>query len=43
MESYPAPTPTTRYRGLGSRLGFLARETVFYLGYLLYRPFMTRT
>ncbi len=40
MECYPAPTPTTRYRSLGSRLSFLARETVFYLGYLLYRPFI---
>lgn len=40
MDAYPAPTPTTRYRSLRSQLGFLARETYYYVTYLLYRPFV---
>lgn len=40
MDAYPAPTPTTRYRSLGSQIRFLARETYYYTAYLLYdRPF----
>ncbi len=39
MDAHSCPTPTTRYRSLGSRLEFLAREVFFYLGYLVYRPF----
>ncbi|GAB4437071.1 MAG: YdcF family protein [Anaerolineae bacterium] len=40
MDAYPAPTPTTRYRSLGSQIRFLARETYYYAAYLLYdRPF----
>ena len=35
----PSPTPSTRYQGLGSQAGLLARETYFYIGYLLSRPF----
>jgi uncharacterized SAM-binding protein YcdF (DUF218 family) len=31
----PAPTPTSRYRGIGARGAFLARETVFYTLYLI--------
>lgn len=38
MDAYPAPTPTTRYRSARSQLAFLARETFFYLGYLVARP-----
>ncbi len=30
MTAYPSPTPTTRYRGFGSRMRFLAREIYFY-------------
>ncbi|MBP7736924.1 MAG: YdcF family protein [Spirochaetes bacterium] len=37
MAVHPAPTPTTRYRGIGSRLAFLAREVYYYETYLLYR------
>jgi uncharacterized SAM-binding protein YcdF (DUF218 family) len=37
MSVHPAPTPTTRYRGIGSRLTFLAREVYYYETYLLYR------
>ncbi len=40
MDAYPAPTPTTRYRSLGSQFWFLARETYYYVTYLLYRPFV---
>ena len=36
----PSPTPTTLYRGLGSQLSQLAYETYYYIGHLLYRPFL---
>ena len=36
----PAPTPSTRYRGVRSQAGQLARETYYYFGYLLSRPFL---
>ena len=39
LAAEPSPTPTTRYRGLGSQAGMLARETYYYIGYLLSRPF----
>jgi uncharacterized SAM-binding protein YcdF (DUF218 family) len=39
MDATPSPTPTTRYRSLGTQLGFLARETYFYLVYLVDRSF----
>jgi uncharacterized SAM-binding protein YcdF (DUF218 family) len=38
MDAYPSPTPTTMYRSWRSQLGFLARETCFYLMYLVSRP-----
>lgn len=34
LEAYPSPTPTTRYQGWRSRMGSLAHETYYYLGYL---------
>ncbi|HXS00141.1 MAG TPA: YdcF family protein [Pyrinomonadaceae bacterium] len=33
----PSPTPSTRYQGLKSRLGLLAHETYYYIGYLIRR------
>ena len=30
LDAHPSPTPTTRYVGIVSKLGFLARETWFY-------------
>ena len=33
----PSPTPSTRYQGLKSRLGLLAHETNYYIGYLIRR------
>lgn len=36
LDAYPSPTPTTRYRSLNSQLGFLARETYFYIVYLIF-------
>jgi uncharacterized SAM-binding protein YcdF (DUF218 family) len=39
MDAYPSPTPTSRYRSLRTQLPFLVRETFFYLGYMLARPF----
>ena len=38
MDAYPSPTPTTMYRSRRSQLRFLARETYFYLIYLVSRP-----
>jgi uncharacterized SAM-binding protein YcdF (DUF218 family) len=29
FDAFPAPTPTTRYRSLGTQLPFLAREVWF--------------
>lgn len=34
MDAHPSPTPTSRYQGWLTRLGFLARESYFYLLYL---------
>ena len=38
-QASPSPTPTTRYKGLASRLKFLARETYFYARFLLWSAF----
>ena len=35
--AYPSPTPTTRYVGWGTQMSELARETFYYLGYLIAR------
>jgi uncharacterized SAM-binding protein YcdF (DUF218 family) len=37
MNAHSSPTPTTRYQSLSSQLPFLARETYFYLVYLLFK------
>lgn len=37
LEARPAPTPTTRYRGFGSRIQFLTREIYFYETYTIRR------
>jgi uncharacterized SAM-binding protein YcdF (DUF218 family) len=42
MDVYPSPTPTTMYQSSSTQLRFLARETYFYLTYLLRRPFVLR-
>ncbi len=39
MEAYSSPTPTTMYRSVKTKLAFLAREEVFYIGYCLIRLF----
>lgn len=36
----PSPTQSTRYRGVRSQAALLARETYYYIGYLLSRPFL---
>ena len=36
----PSPTPSTRYQGLRSQITLLAHETYYYIGYLLWRPFL---
>lgn len=41
MDAYPSPTPTTRYQSVKSKAGLLARETYYYIGYLLSRPFVS--
>jgi uncharacterized SAM-binding protein YcdF (DUF218 family) len=35
LEAYPSPTPTTKYQGWRAQLWELARETFYYLGYLV--------
>jgi len=35
--AYPSPTPTTRYVGWRTQMSELARETFYYLGYLIAR------
>jgi len=37
LRAYPSPTPTTRYVGWRTQLSELARETFYYLGYLIAR------
>ncbi len=39
LRAYSSPTPTTLYTGFWQKLKFLARETFFYMGYRLLRPF----
>jgi uncharacterized SAM-binding protein YcdF (DUF218 family) len=39
MDAYPSPTPTTMYQSWSTQLEFLARETYFYLTYLVRRSF----
>ena len=39
LTAYSSPTPTTLYTGFWRKLKFLARETFFYVGYRLLRPF----
>jgi uncharacterized SAM-binding protein YcdF (DUF218 family) len=42
VEAYPSPTPTTRYQSVQSQAGLLARETYYYMGYLLHRALVGR-
>ena len=37
LDAHPSPTPTTKYKSLRAQMTELARETVYYLGYLLGR------
>lgn len=37
LDAYPSPTPTTKYVGWRAQMTELARETFYYLGYLLGR------
>ena len=39
ITAVPSPTPTSMYRSLRTILPFLARETFFYVGYCVLRPF----
>ncbi len=41
MEARRAPTPTSRYRSIGSSIRFLGREMYFYANYLLRGTLMT--
>jgi uncharacterized SAM-binding protein YcdF (DUF218 family) len=37
LNAYPSPTPTTRYVGWKTQMPELARETFYYIGYLMAR------
>ncbi len=39
ISAYSSPTPTTMYQSNKTKIPFLARETFFYIGYLIVRPF----
>jgi uncharacterized SAM-binding protein YcdF (DUF218 family) len=39
MEAYSSPTPTTRYRSIGTKFPFLMREEFYYVGYRVVRLF----
>ncbi|MCD7840675.1 MAG: YdcF family protein [Erysipelotrichaceae bacterium] len=39
ITAYSSPTPTTRYQTLNTKIPFLARETIYYIGYKWYRLF----
>ncbi|WP_156774660.1 YdcF family protein [Alkalilimnicola ehrlichii MLHE-1] len=43
LDAHPAPTPTSRFRGLEAKRNFLWAEVRLYGGYLLQRPFMDRS
>ena len=42
LDAHPSPTPTTRYRSLRSRAGFLLREMWYRAGYLVAGPTPSR-
>ena len=42
LEAYSSPTATSRYRSFGTKLGFLAREVFYYIGYRMLRLFRQR-
>ena len=37
LDAYPSPTPTTKYQGWNTQLREVARETFYYLGYVIGR------
>ena len=37
ISAYSSPTPSTRYISLRTKIPFLARETLYYIGYKWYR------
>ncbi len=37
LDAYPSPTPTTKYQSWNTQLREVARETFYYLGYLVGR------
>ncbi|MCD7893826.1 MAG: YdcF family protein [Erysipelotrichaceae bacterium] len=37
--AYTSPTPTTRYQTMNTKLPFLAKETIYYIGYKWYHLF----
>jgi len=37
FDAYPSPTPTTKYQTWRTQISELARETFYYLGYLIGR------
>jgi uncharacterized SAM-binding protein YcdF (DUF218 family) len=39
MEVYSSPTPTSVYRSLNSKLPFLLRELIYFIGFILSIPF----
>jgi len=39
LEVHSSPTPTTRYKSVKSKAGFLAREVYYYIGYNIYKLF----
>ncbi len=43
LDAYPSPTPTSRYRSMGSQMGFLLDEVRVYAGYLPRGPFLDKT
>jgi uncharacterized SAM-binding protein YcdF (DUF218 family) len=42
LDAHPSPTASTRYRTWKTKRGMLLRETYYYTGYLLTRPFRDR-
>ncbi|MCD8028660.1 MAG: YdcF family protein [Erysipelotrichaceae bacterium] len=39
ITAFSSPTPTTRYQTLNTKIPFLARETIYYIGYKWYQLF----
>ena len=41
IDAYSSPTETSAYKSMKTKIPFVARETIFYIGYKWYRIWQT--